>query len=77
MLIVSSAGAVASGAIYGKKLSSKKKKDAVEFRQLSQMQTGGEMEEDEDDEESEPLVQGRVHDDSSHLWLGHLIFTLY
>ena len=47
VLAVSSVGAVAAGAIYGKKLFSKKKRDAVKFQQLSEMQTQGVLDDDE------------------------------
>ncbi|XP_027351376.1 delta-like protein C [Abrus precatorius] len=64
VLAVSSVGAAAAGAIYGKKLFSKKKKDAIKFQQLSEMQ---DILDDDEDDESHNIVPERVHGDISHI----------
>jgi hypothetical protein len=65
-------GAIAAGAIYGKKLCSKKKRDVVKFQQLAQMQTQGVLlDDDDDDDEGDDgnyrMVSERIHGDISHL----------
>ena len=62
-------GAVAAGAIYGKKLCSKRKRDGVKFQQLSQMQTRGVLldDDDEGDNENHSMVSERVRGDISHI----------
>lgn len=69
VLAFSSVGAVGAGAIYGKKLCSKKKRDAVKFQQLSQMQTQGALldDGDEEDNENHGMVSERVRGDISHI----------
>ena len=63
VLAFSSVGAVAAGAIYGKK-----KRDAVKFQQLSQMQTQGVLlDDDEEDNENHGMVSERVRADISHI----------
>ncbi|KAK7295108.1 hypothetical protein RJT34_18012 [Clitoria ternatea] len=62
ILALSSVGAAAGGAIYGKKLFSKKKRDVVKFQQLSELQTQG-MLDDEEDDEIHSVVSERVHGD--------------
>lgn len=64
VLAVSSVGAVGAGAIYGKKLFSRKKRDAVKFQQLSQMQAQGIL---DDDDENHSIVSERLHGDISHI----------
>lgn len=53
----------------GKKLCSKKKRDAVKFQQLSQMQTQGALldDGDEEDNENHGMVSERVRGDISHI----------
>ncbi|KAK7374305.1 hypothetical protein VNO80_07733 [Phaseolus coccineus] len=48
VLAFSLVGAAVVGAIYGKKLFSKKKREAVKFQQLSEMQTEGILDDDDD-----------------------------
>ncbi|TKY65416.1 Sushi, nidogen and EGF domain-containing protein 1 [Spatholobus suberectus] len=67
VLAFSSVGAAAAGAIYGKKLFSKKKREAVKFQQLSELQTQGMLDDDEDDDENHITVLQRVHGDISHI----------
>lgn len=64
VLAVFSVGAAAGGAIYGKKLFSKRKREAIKFQQLSEMQSQGIL--DDDDDENQNMVPQRVHDDISH-----------
>lgn len=66
VLAVSSVGGAAAGAIYGKKLFNKKKREA-RFQQLSEMQTQGILDDDGDEEdENHNMVPQRVHGDISH-----------
>jgi len=65
ILAFSSVGAAVAGAIYGKKLFSKKKREAVKFQQLSKMQTTDIL--DDDDNENHHMVPQRIHGDISHI----------
>lgn len=65
VLAVSSVGAAAAGAIYGKKLFNKKKREA-KFQQLSEMQTQGILDGDDDEDDNHNMVPQRVHGDISH-----------
>jgi hypothetical protein len=61
--------AIVAGAIYGKKLCSKKKRDAVKFQQLAQIQTQGVLLDDNDDDDegddgNHRMVSERIHVDS-------------
>ncbi|KAK7340277.1 hypothetical protein VNO77_20979 [Canavalia gladiata] len=44
-----------------------KKRDAVKFQQLSEMQTLGTLDDDEDEDENHSMVPERVHDDFTHI----------
>lgn len=65
VLAVSSVGGAAAGAIYGKKLFNKKKREA-KFQQLSEMQTQGILDGDDDEDDNHNMVPQRVHGDISH-----------
>ncbi|KAB1219473.1 Cadherin-related tumor suppressor [Morella rubra] len=61
LAVACSAGAVAGGAIYAKKLRSKKETETARFQQLSQMQSIM------DDDEHESIGPDGTHHDSSHI----------
>lgn len=65
VLALSSVGAAVAGAIYGKKVFNKKKREAVKFQQLSEMQASGIL--DDDDYEDHCRVPQRIHGDISHI----------
>ncbi|KAK7394738.1 hypothetical protein VNO78_15275 [Psophocarpus tetragonolobus] len=67
VLAFSSVGAAAAGAIYGKKLFSKRKREAVKFHQLSEMQIQGILDDNEDADENHNMVPQRIRGDVSHI----------
>ncbi|QCE12350.1 sushi, nidogen and EGF-like domain-containing protein 1 [Vigna unguiculata] len=67
VLALSSVGAAVAGAIYGKKVFSKKKREAVKFQQLSEIQASGIFDDDDDDDEDQRRVPQRIHADISHI----------
>lgn len=65
LAILCSAGAIVGGAIFAKKLFRKKEKTAVpKFHQLSQMQTHGIL---DDDDEDGSMIPDVIQNDNSHL----------
>ncbi|KAG2404289.1 uncharacterized protein HKW66_Vig0112110 [Vigna angularis] len=72
VLALSSLGAAVAGAIYGKKVFSKKKREAVKFQQLSEMQASGILDDDDDDDDEDEdedhcRVPQRIPGDISHI----------